>query len=89
MLMAHAWRLRPAHCCHQVRAWSSQAGTGLHDELALSSQAGSDDANAAAGALANSGGAVPAVAEAAAAEAAAAADGNTDSLWEAMMRSDM
>lgn len=74
---------------HQVRAWSSQAGTGLHDELALSSQAGSDDASALAGTLGGSGGgAAPAVAEAAAAEAAAAADGNTAGLWEAMMQSD-
>lgn len=69
-----------------MRAWASQAGTGLHDELALSSAAGSDDASPLSATLS---GCAPAVAEAAAAAAAAAADGNTDSLWEAMMRSDM
>lgn len=73
----------------QVRAWSSQAGTGLHDELALSSQAGSDDvAPLSSRPLGNSSGGAPAVAAAAAAEAAAAAAGDVESLWEAMLGSD-
>lgn len=74
--------------CLQVRAWSSQAGTGLHDELALSSQAGSDDAAAISSPLGSSNGGAPAVAAAAAAEAAAAAAGDVESLWEAMLESD-
>jgi hypothetical protein len=72
----------------QVRAWSSQAGTGLHDELALSSQAGSDDASAISRPLGSTNSGAPAVAAAAAAEAAAAAAGDVDSLWEAMLESD-
>jgi len=71
-----------------VRAWSSQAGTGLHDELALSSQAGSDDVAPLSRPLGSSGGGAPAVAAAAAAEAAAAAAGDVKGLWEAMLESD-
>lgn len=74
-------------CCLQVRAWSSQAGTGLHDELALSSQAGSDDV-APLNRPSSSGGGAPAVATAAAAAAAAAAAGDVEKLWEAMLESD-
>jgi hypothetical protein len=73
-------------CCLQVRAWSSQAGTGLHDELALSSQAGSDDV--APHRPSSSSGGAPAVATAAAAAAAAAAAGDVAKLWEAMLESD-
>lgn len=72
----------------QVRAWSSQAGTGLHDELALSSQAGCDDVAPPSRPLASSNGGAPAIATAAAAEAAAAAAGDVERLWEAMLESD-
>lgn len=81
-------------CCAcaavQVRAWSSQAGTGLHDELALSSQAGSEDVAPLGRPLGSSNGGAPAqpVATAAAAAAAAAAAGDVEKLWEAMLESD-
>lgn len=72
----------------QVRAWSSQAGTGLHDELALSSQAGCDDVAPPSRPLDSSSSGAPAIATAAAAEAAAAAAGDVEKLWEAMLESD-
>jgi hypothetical protein len=72
----------------QVRSWSSQAGTGLHDELALSSQAGCDDVAPTSRQLSSSNGGAPAIATAAAAEAAAAAAGDVAKLWEAMLESD-
>jgi hypothetical protein len=96
-LRVRHWQALNLCCCvlalslllQQVRAWSSQAGTGLHDELALSSQAGCDDvAPPSRPTDSSSSGGAPAIATAAAAEAAAAAAGDVEKLWEAMLESD-